>query len=88
MLTGEVATHHERKPLLLFANHIALALERAQLREEARLAEVAARVAPDHAYIDAVRRGEEPVDARLGPDATYDWLSDIYQSNLEQARGR
>jgi glyoxylase-like metal-dependent hydrolase (beta-lactamase superfamily II) len=43
--------------------------------------EVAARLAADHAYIDALRRGEEPVDARLGPD----WLP-IHQSNLEQAR--
>jgi hypothetical protein len=51
--------------------------------------EVAARLAADHAYIDALRRGEEPVDARLGPNATYGraWLP-IHQSNLEQARGR
>src|SRR5207247_761511 len=48
--------------------------------------EVAARLAADQAYIDALRRGQEPVDARLGPDAT--WLSGIHQSNLEQARGR
>ena len=48
--------------------------------------EVAARLAADHAYIDALRRGEEPVDARLGPEA--DWLSGPHQSNLEQARGR
>ncbi len=48
--------------------------------------EVAARLAADRAYIDALRRGEEPVDARLGPDA--DWLSGPHQSNLEQARGR
>jgi len=47
--------------------------------------EVAARFAADHAYIDALRRGEEPVDARLGPDAP--WLP-AHQSNLEQARGR
>ena len=47
--------------------------------------EVAARLAADRAYIDALRRGEEPVDARLG-DA--DWLSGPHQSNLEQARGR
>ena len=33
--------------------------------------EVAARLAADHAYIDALRRGEEPADARLGQD----WLS-------------
>jgi len=50
--------------------------------------EVAARLAADRAYIDAVRRGEEPVDARLGPDATYDWLRDIHRSNLEHVRGR
>jgi glyoxylase-like metal-dependent hydrolase (beta-lactamase superfamily II) len=49
-------------------------------------AEVAARLAADHAYIDALRRGEEPADARLGPDT--DWLSGPHQSNVEQARGR
>jgi glyoxylase-like metal-dependent hydrolase (beta-lactamase superfamily II) len=48
--------------------------------------EVAARLAADHAYIDALRRGDEPVDARLGPDA--DWLSGPHQSNLQQARAR
>jgi glyoxylase-like metal-dependent hydrolase (beta-lactamase superfamily II) len=42
---------------------------------------VAARLAADHAYIDALRRGEEPADARLGPD----WILPIHQSNLEQA---
>jgi glyoxylase-like metal-dependent hydrolase (beta-lactamase superfamily II) len=47
--------------------------------------EVADRLAADRAYIDALRRGEEPVDARLGSDA--DWLSGPHQSNLEQARG-
>ena len=47
---------------------------------------VAARLAADHAYIDALRRGEEPVDARLGPDAG--WLFGPHQSNVEQARGR
>lgn len=46
--------------------------------------ELAARLAADVAYIDALRRGEEPVDARLGPDA--DWLSGPHRSNLEQAR--
>ena len=47
--------------------------------------EVAARLAADHAYIDALRRGDEPVDARLGPDATNAWLWNIHQSNLEHA---
>jgi glyoxylase-like metal-dependent hydrolase (beta-lactamase superfamily II) len=46
--------------------------------------EVAARLAADHAYIDALRRGTEPADPRLGPDS--DWLP-IHQSNLKQARG-
>jgi glyoxylase-like metal-dependent hydrolase (beta-lactamase superfamily II) len=44
--------------------------------------EVVARLAADHAYIDALRRGEEPVDARLDQD----WLSGPHRSNLEQAR--
>ena len=46
--------------------------------------EVAARLAADRAYIEALRRGEEPVDARLEQD----WLSGPHQSNVEQARGR
>jgi hypothetical protein len=41
--------------------------------------EVAARLAADYAYIDALRGGEEPVDARLGQD----WLSGHHQSNLD-----
>jgi glyoxylase-like metal-dependent hydrolase (beta-lactamase superfamily II) len=45
--------------------------------------EVAARLAADRAYIDALRREEEPSDARLE-----DWLSSPHRSNLEQARGR
>lgn len=47
--------------------------------------EVAARVAADRAYIDALRRGEDPVDARLG---AAEWLSGIHQSNLQQAGGQ
>jgi glyoxylase-like metal-dependent hydrolase (beta-lactamase superfamily II) len=48
--------------------------------------EVAERLAADRAYIDALRRGEEPIDARLGPDGG--WLSRPHQSNLEQSRAR
>ncbi len=44
--------------------------------------EVAARLAADHAYVEALRRGAEPVDARLEQD----WLAGPHQSNLEQAR--
>ncbi|MER6423813.1 MBL fold metallo-hydrolase [Streptomyces sp. NPDC001137] len=48
--------------------------------------EVAARLAADHAYIDALRQGKEPLDARLGPHT--DWLSGPHRANLEQARKR
>ena len=44
--------------------------------------EVAARLAADRAYIDALRRGAEPVDERLRQE----WLSGPHQSNLEMAR--
>ena len=47
----------------------------------ARGPEVAARLAADHAYIDALRRGAEPIDARLAQD----WLASIHQANLQQA---
>jgi glyoxylase-like metal-dependent hydrolase (beta-lactamase superfamily II) len=47
--------------------------------------EVDARLAADRAYIEALRRGEDPVDRRL---AEADWLSGPHQSNLERARGR
>jgi glyoxylase-like metal-dependent hydrolase (beta-lactamase superfamily II) len=48
----------------------------------ARGPEVAARLAADRAYLDALRRGEEPADARLAQE----WLSGPHRSNLEQAR--
>jgi glyoxylase-like metal-dependent hydrolase (beta-lactamase superfamily II) len=46
--------------------------------------EVSSRLAADRAYLDALRRGEEPVDARLDRD----WLSGPHQSNVEQTRFR
>jgi glyoxylase-like metal-dependent hydrolase (beta-lactamase superfamily II) len=45
-------------------------------------AELEARVTADRAYIEALRRGEEPVDARLDQD----WIAGPHQSNLELAR--
>jgi glyoxylase-like metal-dependent hydrolase (beta-lactamase superfamily II) len=45
--------------------------------------EVAARLAAERAYIDALRREEEPVDARLEQD----WVRNIHGGNLQQARG-
>ncbi len=47
-------------------------------------ADVAARLAADRAYIEALQRGEEPVDVRLEQE----WLSGPHQSNLEQAAYR
>ena len=44
--------------------------------------EVAARMAADCAYIEALRRGDDPVDARLDQD----WLSGPHQSNVVLAR--
>ena len=47
--------------------------------------EIAARLAADRAYIDALRRDAEPADERL---AAADWLSGPHQANVKQARGR
>src|SRR6476660_4146210 len=43
--------------------------------------EIAARIAADVAYIDSLRRGEEPADPRL---QAADWLSGPHRSNLDQ----
>jgi glyoxylase-like metal-dependent hydrolase (beta-lactamase superfamily II) len=47
--------------------------------------EVAARLAADRAYIDALRQGQEPADARL---AEAEWLDGSHRSNQQRARGR
>src|SRR3954451_4973600 len=44
--------------------------------------EIAARITADRAYIDALGRGEDPVDARLEQE----WLAGPHQTNLELAR--
>ena len=44
-LSADAVARHEREPLLLFANHIALAVERAQLREQALRTRVDAEMA-------------------------------------------
>jgi glyoxylase-like metal-dependent hydrolase (beta-lactamase superfamily II) len=46
--------------------------------------EVAARLAADRAYLDALRRGVDPVDPRLEQD----WVAGLHESNVEQVRGR
>ncbi|HVX21567.1 MAG TPA: ATP-binding protein [Acidimicrobiales bacterium] len=45
VLSADAAARHEREPLLLFANHIALAVERIQLRDQALQARLAEEVA-------------------------------------------
>jgi len=45
--------------------------------------EVAARLAAERTYIEELRAGVEPTDARM---AAADWLSGIHESNLEQVR--
>jgi glyoxylase-like metal-dependent hydrolase (beta-lactamase superfamily II) len=44
--------------------------------------EIASRLTADRAYIEALRGGTEPVDARLEQE----WLSGPHQANLESAR--
>jgi alkylation response protein AidB-like acyl-CoA dehydrogenase len=44
--------------------------------------DVMARLAADRVYIDALRRGVDPVDARLEQD----WLAGPHESNVELAR--
>jgi glyoxylase-like metal-dependent hydrolase (beta-lactamase superfamily II) len=48
----------------------------------ARGPEVAARLGADRGYLDALRRGDEPVDARLEQD----WLAGPHHANVAQAR--
>lgn len=51
----------------------------------ARGAGVGERFAADRAYLDALRRGEEPDDARL---LEQDWLAGPHRSNQQQAAAR
>ncbi len=46
-------------------------------------ARVEARLAADRSYVDALRRGEEPVDARL---EAAEWLTGPHEGNLAQVR--
>jgi glyoxylase-like metal-dependent hydrolase (beta-lactamase superfamily II) len=43
-----------------------------------------ARIKLDRAYVQALRDGKLPEDPRLGPTATYDWLSGIPAWQLQQ----
>jgi glyoxylase-like metal-dependent hydrolase (beta-lactamase superfamily II) len=49
----------------------------------ARGPEVAARLAADRAYVEALRRGEEPDDPRLEED----WVMDVHRGNQQLVQG-
>ena len=50
----------------------------------AKGSEVAVRLSADRAYIDALRRGAEPLDGRLEQD----WLAGVHQANREASSAR
>ena len=63
VLSGEGASTDDREPLLLFANHAALALERAQLREAALQASLTEPVSPglhQSCLLDVDRQRTQP----------------------------
>ncbi|SFS18176.1 Glyoxylase, beta-lactamase superfamily II [Agrococcus baldri] len=46
------------------------------------------RIALDTAYIEALQRGREPDDPRIGPDAPLDWMADVHRAQLQRLRDR
>lgn len=51
-------------------------------------AELRGRIEQDRAYVEALRDGREPDDARVGPSAPLEWLPDIHRWQAEQVAGR
>jgi len=51
---------------------------------------VAARIAQDRAYVEALRDGRAPDDARIGPDARegWEWVADVHAGQLEGLSAR
>lgn len=50
--------------------------------------EMRRRIEQDRAYVEALRAGREPDDARVGAAAPLDWLPDIHRWQAEQLAGR
>jgi glyoxylase-like metal-dependent hydrolase (beta-lactamase superfamily II) len=46
--------------------------------------QVRARIKQDREYVQALRDGGVPDDARVGPSATLDWLPDVHEWQLQQ----
>ncbi|GAA5201987.1 MBL fold metallo-hydrolase [Microbacterium jejuense] len=51
---------------------------------------VAARIAQDRAYVEALRDGREPIDPRIGPAARegWEWVADVHAGQAEALRRR
>jgi glyoxylase-like metal-dependent hydrolase (beta-lactamase superfamily II) len=50
--------------------------------------QVRARIEQDRAYAHALRDASVPDDPRLGPSATYDWVSGVHERQLQQLAQR
>ena len=50
--------------------------------------QVRARIDQDHAYVQALRDAGAPDDPRVGPSATFDWMSGVHERQLQQLARR
>ena len=50
--------------------------------------QVQARIDQDRAYVDALRDAHVPSDPRVGPSATFDWMSGVHERQLQQLTRR
>ena len=46
--------------------------------------QVRARIEQDRAYVHALRDAQVPSDPRVGPSATFDWMSGVHERQLQQ----
>jgi glyoxylase-like metal-dependent hydrolase (beta-lactamase superfamily II) len=50
--------------------------------------QVRARIDQDRSYVHALRDGGVPGDPRVGPSATFDWMSGVHEGQLQQLARR
>jgi glyoxylase-like metal-dependent hydrolase (beta-lactamase superfamily II) len=50
--------------------------------------QVRARIGQDRVYVHALRDAHVPNDRRVGPSATFDWMSDVQERQLQQLTQR
>jgi len=53
-----------------------------------RADQVRARIDQDRAYVHAMRDAHVPSDPRVGPSATFDWMSGVHERQLQQLARR